>query len=118
MPQKISTDIERLHVIFKDKYLGLQEFGFENLYLTMQMCHIFYPSLQPRLDTAHKVIDKINLSGFHHDEYSVLEQSGLFKFINKIEFKECFMADVDFGDGIISKEKTFFSPMWSREKTA
>ena len=118
VPQKLSTDIERLHTIFKDKYLGLQEFSSENPYLTMQMRHIFYPSLQPKLDPSNQILEKINLNGFHHDEYASLEKSGLFKFINKIDGESCFMADLDFGDEIISKGKTFFSSMWSREKTA
>lgn len=119
VPQKISTDIERLHTMFKDKYLGLQEFSSENTYVTIQMRHIFYPSLQPKLDASNQILEKINLNGFHHDEYASLEQSGLFKFINKVNgVAECFMVDVDFGDGIISKGKTFFPSNWSREKTA
>jgi len=105
-------------MIFKDKYLGLQEFSSENIYLTMQMRHIFYPSVQPKLDASNQVLEKIHLNGFHHDEYSALEESGLFKFINKVDGEGCFMADLDFGDGIISKGKTFFSSMWSREQTA
>ena len=117
VPQKISTDIERLHTIFKDKYLGLQEFSSENPYLTMQMRHIFYPSLQPKLNKNHQNIDRYILNGFHHDEYATLEQSGLFKFINKVDSKNFFMADLDFGNDIICKEKTFFSSQWSREKT-
>lgn len=124
LPQKISTDIERLHVMFKDKYCGLQEFNCENPYLSMQMRHIFYPSLQPKLDASNQVLEKINLHGFHHDEYAFLEKSGILQWENKVygkaEFgaEECFIVDVDFGDGIISKEKTFFPSNWSREKTA
>jgi Bacterial EndoU nuclease len=124
VPQKISTDIERLHTMFKDKYLGLQEFSSENTYVTMQMRHIFHPSLQPKLDASNQILEKINLNGFHHDEYSSLEQSGILQWKNKTygkaEFgaEECFMVDVNFGDGTISKEKTFFPSNWSREKTA
>ena len=63
----------------------------------------------------------INLNGFHHDEYGLLEKSGLFTFINKVEIPGtggCFKADVDFGDGIVSLGKTFFSSDWSRERVA
>ncbi len=118
VPQYITDDIQQLHTLFKDKYLGLEEFSGKNKYLTMQMRHIFYPSLQVKLDVTNQIIKDIHLNGFHHDELEALEKSGLCKFINRVEGKDCFMADVDFGDGIICKGKTFFSPSWSREKTA
>ena len=117
VPQKISTEIERLHTLFKDKYLGLQEFSSENPYLTMQMRHIFYPSLQPKLNKNYQNIDRYILNGFHHDEYASLEQSGLFKFVNKVDSGNCFIADLNFGNDIICKGKTFFSSQWNREKT-
>ncbi|MBP6869756.1 hypothetical protein KBC04_02655 [Candidatus Babeliales bacterium] len=118
VPQYITDDIQRLQTLFKDKYLGLEEFSGENKYLTMQMRHIFYPSLQVKLDVTNQTIKEIHLNGFHHDELEALEKSGLCKFINRVEGKDCFMADVDFGNGIICKGKTFFSPSWSRKETA
>ncbi len=67
----------------------------------MQMRHIFYPSLQPKLDFNNQIIQKINLNGFHHDAYSFLEKSGMLQWQNKTygkaEFgaEEFFMADSD-----------------------
>ncbi len=94
-------------------------------YLTMQIRHIFYPSLQPKFYPDYQSIREINLNGFHHDEYGALEQSGLFTFINKtygqasLGAQECFKAHVDFGNGIVTKNmKIFFPSGWSREKTA
>ena len=64
------------------------------------------------------------MNGFHHDEYEFLEKSDLFKFVTKtygdtnFGAEECFKATLNFGNGIISKEKTFFPASWSREKTA
>ncbi|MBV8660912.1 MAG: hypothetical protein JO129_02095 [Candidatus Dependentiae bacterium] len=125
IPSELSTDLEQLHIIFKDRYLGLEEFSSENPYLTMQMRHIFYPNLQPKLDSNYQIIEKFNLKGFHHDEYEFLEQSGLFKFISKTYANaskgagECFIGTIDWGNGIISNElKTFFPSSWSKEKTA
>ena len=123
VPKEVSADIERLHAIFKDKYLGLPEFSSENKYLTMQMRHIFYPSLQPEFDTNYQEITKFVLNGFHHDEFGFLEKSGILQWQNKnyglAEFgaEECFIADSDWGQGIIcNNKKTFFPSHWSREK--
>jgi len=123
VPKEVSADIERLHAIFKDKYLGLPEFSSENQYLTIQMRHIFHPSLQPKLDANNQMIQKVNLNGFHHDESAALEKSGMLEWRNKIygkaEFgaEECFMADSDWGQDIIcNNQKTFFPSSWSREK--
>ena len=88
------------------------------------MRHIFYPALQPGLDITNGMIEKIHLNGFHHDEFGALEKSGLFTLRNKVYGKaelgagEFFKADVDFGNGIICKGKTFFPSSYSREKIA
>ncbi|MGZ6251424.1 MAG: EndoU domain-containing protein [Candidatus Chromulinivorax sp.] len=83
------------------------------------MRHIFYPTLQLKLDSLDKNAFMFNLNGFHHDENGLLEKSGLFKFFNKIEGPDgIFKADVDFGDGLIHEGKTFFPSAWSREKVA
>ena len=124
VPKYISDEIAQLHTTFHNKYLGLPEFQSANQYLTIQMIHIFYPSLQPKLDPIHQQIESITLNGFHHDEYNKLEKSGLFNATNKmygrVEFgaEECFIANLDFGNGILCKEKTFFPASWSKEKTA
>ena len=65
------------------------------------------------------------LEGFHHDEYGLLEKSGLFSFVTKIYgnaafgAEECFIGVTDWGNGIIyNEDKTFFPSSWSKEKTA
>ena len=88
------------------------------------MRHIFYPTLQLKLDKNLQGIQRVHLNGFHHDEFEALEKSGLFTFRNKVygkaEFgaEEFFKADVDFGNGIICEDKTFFPSSYSREKIA
>ena len=75
--------------------------------------------MQLKLDPLDKNPFKFNLNDFHHDENRLLEKSGLFTFFNKIEGPDgIFKADVDFGDGLIHEDKTFFSSAWSREKVA
>jgi len=119
IPTKISAQLDNLHTIFKDKYLGLPEFSSENKYLTMQVKHIFYPSIESVINPDAQSIKKITLNGFHHDEYNALEKAGLFRYKNK-EYgtEECFKATLDFENGITSEGKTFFPSNWSREKTA
>jgi len=124
VPKNINQDIEQLHTIFRDEYIGLEEFSSENVYLTMQMRHIFHPTLGVKLNKDFQSIREFYLNGFHHDEYSVLEKSGLFTYVDKIygnaQFgaEECFKIKINFGNEIVSqKEKTFFPSSWSREKT-
>jgi len=124
VPKSITQDFEKLHTIFKDRYLGLEEFNSINQYLTMQVRHIFYPSLEPKLHKDFQSIREFDLNGFHHDAYESLEKSGLFTHVDKIygstEFgaEECFKAKINFGSEIVpQKEKTFFPSNWSREKT-
>lgn len=114
VPENIKQDFIKLHELLKKEYP----------HLTMQMRHIFYPSIQPKFNEDFQFVKSFQLNGFHHDEYSALEKSGSVQWKNKIhgkaefEAEECFMADIDFGDGVICKRKTFFSSSWSREKTA
>jgi len=124
LPKNLNLEIEQLHTIFKDKHTGLPEFNSKNPYLTMQIRHIFYPSLQPQFNNNYQTINRFVLNGFHHDEYGSLEKSGLFKFVTKTYGKsafgaeECFIATTDWGNEIICNElKTFFPSNWSREKT-
>jgi len=35
----------------------------------MQVKHIFYPSIEPKLDNSFQHVQRVNLNGFHHDEY-------------------------------------------------
>lgn len=125
VPKNLNLEFEQLHSIFKDKHVGLPELNAKNPYLTMQIRHIFYPSLQPQFDNNYQTIDRFVLNGFHHDEYGFLEKSGLFKFVTKtygspgFGSQECFIATTNWGNGIICKEdKTFFPSSWSKEKTA
>lgn len=91
----------------------------------MQVKHIFYPNLDPKLNVDFQSIQTFVLHGFHHDEYDVLEKSGMFSYVNKIYGRadcgaqECMKATLDFGNGIMTEgEKTFFPSSWSREKVA
>ena len=76
----------------------------------MQLRHIFYPKLTPEFDKTYQKIESFALEGFHHDQNSALEKSGLFTFTDKIygnaEFgaEECFIGITDWGNGVICKE--------------
>jgi hypothetical protein len=90
---------------------------------TIKMRHIFYPTLKLKLMKDYQSIEKFILEGFHHDEHSILEKTGIFTFISKTygspEFgaEECFIGVIDFGHGIVCKgNKTFFPASWSQEK--
>ena len=85
--------------------------------------HVFYPNIKPSFNNNHQIIEGFAVNGFHHDEGDFLQKSGMFVYQDKIygsaEFgaEECYMATVDFGDGIIA-QKTFFPPSWPKQKVA
>ena len=121
--ESLKQELVQFHQQFKNLYPGLPEFSQENQYLTMQLRHIFYPSIELKFDQNYASIDKVVLNGFHHDESGLLEKSGLFSASNKIYgdaafgAEECFAAFLDFGNGIISSNlKTFFPASWPKEK--
>ena len=85
--------------------------------------HTFHPKNTTKFVNDYQVIKHFELEGFHHDESSTLEKSGLFTFSDKIygqaEFgaEECFIGITDWGNGVICKEtKIFFPSSWSKEK--
>jgi hypothetical protein len=105
------------------KYSWLEEFNAKNPFLSLQIHHIFHPSIQPEFDSTMQRIDEFILNGFHYDANLLLEKSGMYKPINKVYGKakygaqECYKAKLDFGNEIKPiKEKTFFSANWSQEK--
>jgi len=64
MPVDVAEKLERLHVMFKNKYPGLAEFSHENKYSTMQVKHIFYPSIEPKFNENYQIIDSLMLMDF------------------------------------------------------
>jgi hypothetical protein len=118
LAQTARTTFDAFHHQFANTYAGLPEFSADNPYLTLQIRHIFHPSLQPKFDKFMQKIDEFILNGFHHDANLQLHKSGMYKFIDKVYGKnECYKAKLDFGHNIIpNKEKTFFPSSWSQEK--
>ncbi|MBP6869297.1 hypothetical protein KBC04_00215 [Candidatus Babeliales bacterium] len=108
-------DAIQLNHLFEKSYPGV----------SLQVRHIFYPSLKATFSKDCQAIKDVILNGFHHDENGVLEKAGLFTYTSKVYgqaahgAEECIAACLDFGDGIfIDKIKTFFPPSWPRKKVA
>jgi len=116
VPDTVCSRIEQASINFYNNNNEYQD-------LKIQTKHIFYPNLKVKFNADYQNIARVELNGFHHDEFATLEGSGLFTFLNKVYgstafgAEECFIAGLDFGDGIIvDKVKTFFSSNWSKEK--
>ncbi len=118
LAQTARTTFDAFHHQFANQYSGLPEFSADNPYLTLQIRHIFHPSLKPEFDPTNTIIEKFKLNGFHHDANLQLHKSGMYKLIDKVYgTNQCYKAKLDFGSNIIINDiKTFFPATWSQEK--
>jgi hypothetical protein len=105
---ELSTELEALRFACDQKRKGFAECA--NKYLKIAYEHIL------GMELKFSRGDVPRIGGFHHDFMRRVENSGIFKFLNKKEMGHGFYsADLYAGENFV-KEITFFPAEWSREQ--
>lgn len=104
----LETELESLRLLCDNRVLDAANFG--NKYLKPQYKHI----LGMELELSRRGIPQIG--GFHHDRMHIIENSGVFRFVDKVAHEFGFYsAELYYGENFV-KSITFFPADWSRKQ--